>query len=293
MKLTPVASSNQWAKALEVIGSGELLAPNPYVFNDELFITVGCRDQDGRSLPWLLKVSEDLVDAEVVGEGPILGASSLPSFACNGAIPTQLKILDPHHWQIVFSGFEPAEGRYKLLTGIAEGSIAVTGGPIESRLLLAPLPGQEVLRAGATQSDDGSWVYAAGDGWHETGSSFHPESSLWCTSDPDEKGVEILRPANDEFALTRPVAVRYKDDTEFLFFSRRMKNGDYIQGLAKLDGDQYIRIDDQFQVEGDQATTWMYTYPFELQGQWWAAAASSRLGTGGFVVAKIDFDDVP
>lgn len=291
MRLTELARSDSWRGARADDGLSGLLAPTPVVVRDDLFLVVGRRDAAGASKLWALRVRGDLGDAELLP----MPLDDLPHYCRNGLVPTDARWDGGKSVTVLFSGFRTLPARYQLLTGAARGELD-TGAPmaVDPLPMLPPLPDQDVLRASATfsRSAPDALLYAAGAGWVELGDRAHPVSHLRRkpVEPATDPGEQLLEPHGDEFALTRPVEL-VTPAGALLFFSRRMRDGRYIQGLARREaGGPLVRCDDEFAAAVGNANPYMYACPFRWNGRTLAALATSRLGEGGVVLAE--FEDV-
>jgi hypothetical protein len=289
MRLTELTRSRQWPSAAVEDGLTGLLAPTPVVVDGELFLVVGRRSPTGSSSLWALRVRGDLGDAELL---PLSLDGQLPEYCRDGLVPTDARCNGGRRITVLFSGFRMiGERYYQLLTGSASGELQ-SPLQVESRPLLPSLPGQSSLRASATFSrvDSSSLLYAAGEGWVELHGRSHPTSHLRRKPlDPHmHPGEVVLRPAEEEFALTRPVDMDV-DGQSLLFFSRRMHDGRYLQGFARGGPDTpLVRCDEEFWAGVGTEDAYMYAYPFSWQGRLLLALATSRVGDGGVVLAEVE-----
>lgn len=286
MRLTELARSSSWTFP-SVEAPLNLLAPTPVVIEGELLLVVGRRGKNGSSSLWSLHVRNDLGHAELE---PLRFDGLLPKHCQDGLVPTEARSDGSGTITVLFSGFRRAGGRYQLLTGSAQGEV---GGELrlDPSPLLPPLPGQNSLRASATfgRAVADTIVYAAGSSWFELEGGSHPTSHIRRKPrEPrDDPGVSILHPGDEEFALTRPVEAQVQG-VDLLFFSRRLCDGRYLQGLAGQDADgTLLRCDDMFWSGVQSEEPFMYAYPFSWQGRDLAALATSRIGEGGIVLAEL------
>lgn len=290
MRLTELARSDAWPGARSEDGLTGLIAPTPVVLGTDLFLLVGRRDGAGASSLWALRVRDDLGDAEL---SPLPLAGEVPAYCRDGLVPTDARCEAGIRVTILFSGFRRMQSRHQLLTGAVRGRLG--GGmamEVDPLPLLEPVPGQHVVRAGATfsRSAPDSLHYAAGGAWVRFGDRLHPVSHLRHKTDETaaDPGELLLTPAEDEFALTRPVEFVSSAGT-MLFFSRRMRDGRYIQGLARTEADgSLVRCDEELPSGAEAAEGYMYMYPFRWGGRTLATVATSRLGEGGVVLVELE-----
>jgi len=286
MRLTELSRSDRWSSAAVDDGLSGLLAPSPIVVEGQLHLVVGRRSPRGSSELWLLRVRDDLADAELL---PLRLAGALPDYCRDGLVPTDAR-CDGRRISVLFSGFRMLGKRYQLLTGSLTGDLAGLL-RVNDRPLLPPLPGQDSLRASATfsRTEPSSLIYAAGTDWVELHGRSHPTSHLRRKPlDPDtHPGEVVLVPSGDEFALTRPVEVEVDGQT-LLFFSRRLRDGRYLQGVARRDGEALVRCDERFWAGVATDDPFMYASPFWWQSRLLVALATSRVGQGGVVLAEIE-----
>jgi hypothetical protein len=291
MRLKEVARSDAWPGAHAHDGLTGLLVPSPVLLDDALHILAGRRDGAGASSIWALRVNRDLTDADLV---PVPVAGSLPEYCSSGMIPTDVRVDHDAHVTVLFSGFRTRAPRFQLLSGALWGELG-TGAPmhVTPEPVLPPVPGQDVVRAGATfdRGTGSGLLYAAGGEWVQLAGGVHPASQLWRKPEyPEmEAGQLVLSPRDDEFALTRPVAFNATGHS-LLFFSRRMRDGRYIQGLARWEPEgKLVRCDEEFSGAPGVDAAYMYAHPFTWQGRTLAAVAFSRLGDEGLVILELEF----
>jgi hypothetical protein len=274
---------------------GGIIAPNVVVNGDAITVVFGSTDSNMRASIYQVSVTGPDGGLTPTSEAQLLGGYPRRlSFARDGILPTDALSSGKGEMRIFFSGFHRTSSGIRLRGGVARGNGRLVDFSLGQDLFAREVRVGTRVCASASLSrlEDGLVWFARGRGFAETASGKHPRSSIWCgrvDRGKVRKAVEVLRPREGQYALTRPFHTVLPNNQEVLFLSLRTHRDTYEQAAYSVALKDYVSI--RLREHPGEPRRFLYLAPFSYRGRLYCALNHDHLGQGGISFCSVDVEE--